>query len=161
MKTECLRIADQLRRAFEGKAWHGPSLKELLADVTDEQACAHPMAAAHSIWELVLHIEVWAKAGLQSMGGVPMPKIVGTVQDWPQVSDPGAAAWLQATGRMYDTMSQLSRAIEQFGDARPPEIVPGRPQYDYYVLFHGIIQHSLYHAGQIALLKKAVGCEQG
>jgi uncharacterized damage-inducible protein DinB len=32
-------------------------------------------------------------------------------------------------------------------------IVPGT-QYSNYVLLHGVIQHNLYHAGQIALLKK-------
>jgi hypothetical protein len=26
-----------------------------------------------------------------------------------------------------------------------------------YVTLHGVVQHSLYHAGQIALLKKALG----
>lgn len=153
MNSECIRIADQLRRAFAGKAWHGPSLTELLADVTAEQGNAHPIAAAHSIWELVLHIEVWTRAAAEAVQGVPMPKIVGTENDWPPVTDANAAAWARAVDRMFGTEEQLSRAIEQFGDARLTETVPGR-QYDFYYLFHGVVQHSLYHAGQIALLKR-------
>ena len=54
--NEIRKIRSQIRRAFEGQAWHGPSVKELLADVTAEQAAAHPVAGAHSIWELALHI---------------------------------------------------------------------------------------------------------
>ena len=46
-------------------------------------------------------------------------------------------------------------SIEGFGDSRLKDIVPGR-QYDFYFLFHGIVQHSLYHGGQIAMLKRAV-----
>lgn len=154
MTTECVRIADQLRRAFEGKAWHGPSLKEILTGVTAERANARPLDAAHSIWELVLHIGVWTSAATGAVHGVPMPKIVGTVDDWPPVTDPGVTAWASAVDRMFAAGQELSQAIKQFGDDRLTETVPGR-QYDFYYLFHGVIQHSLYHGGQIALLKKA------
>jgi hypothetical protein len=153
METECLRIADQLRRAFEGKAWHGPALKELMADVTAEQAQARSVASAHSIWELVSHIEVWTRAATEAAQDVPMPKIVGTAEDWPHATSCSSQAWNQTVGRMLETGESLARAIGQFGDGRLAETVPGR-QYDFYYLFHGVIQHSLYHAGQIALLKK-------
>jgi uncharacterized damage-inducible protein DinB len=153
MNTECIRIADQLRRAFEGKAWHGPSLREILAGVTAEQAHARAVASAHSIWELVLHIRVWTGAAAGAAHGVPMPKLVGTVDDWPSVADSDGEAWASALDRMFATGEQLALAIEQLGDDRLTETVPGR-QYDFYYLFHGVIQHSLYHAGQIALLKK-------
>lgn len=157
MNTECLRIADQLRRAFEGQAWHGPALREILANVTAEQASAHPLASAHSIWEITLHIDVYAHAALGVVQGVPMPKIYGTAQDWPSVSDKSPGAWKAATDKLFNTAEQLSRAIEGFGDERLKDMVPGRsgPHYDFYYLFHGIVQHSLYHGGQIAMLKKS------
>ncbi len=82
-----------------------------------------------------------------------MAKIVGTKEDWPVVSDASPAAWNEAQQRLFEVKKQLAAAIEQFEDARLTETVPGR-QYDFYYLFHGIVQHSLYHAGQIALLKK-------
>ena len=50
--SELKRIADQFKRAYTGNAWHGPSLLEALADVTTEQALAHPIPNSHSIWEL-------------------------------------------------------------------------------------------------------------
>ena len=54
--NEIERIVDQLRRAFEGNAWSGPSVLEVLAGVAPEQAAAKPVPGAHSIWENVLHI---------------------------------------------------------------------------------------------------------
>ena len=57
--SEIERMLDQLKRAFEGEAWHGPSVKEAIAGVTAAQAHARPLANAHSIWELVQHIAVW------------------------------------------------------------------------------------------------------
>lgn len=154
MNTECLRIADQLRRAFEGKAWHGPAFRELLTDLTAEQASARPLASAHSIWELVLHVEVWMQATAEAIQGVPMLNIVGTDRDWPPDRDRSAAAWASATDHLFQTGERLAEAMEGFADDHLNETVPGR-KYNFYYLFHGIVQHSLYHAGQIALLKKA------
>lgn len=56
MKTDLQRLEEQLERALEGEAWHGPSVLEILEGVTAAQAAAHPIAGAHSIWELVLHL---------------------------------------------------------------------------------------------------------
>lgn len=152
MNTECTRIADQARRAFEGEAWHGSSLKELLENVSYEQANKKPLAGAHSIWELALHIAVWVEASEASVHGTPMPKIVGTVEDWPPVKDASPAAWTKAKDRLFRSGVQLSQTISKFSDERLHDIVPGR-KYDFYHLFHGIVQHSLYHGGQIAILK--------
>jgi hypothetical protein len=57
--TETERIRDQLRRAFEGDAWHGPGVLELLGERNREPGRRHPIAGAHSIWELVVHIQAW------------------------------------------------------------------------------------------------------
>lgn len=153
MNSECARIADQLRRAFDGGAWHGPALRELLSDVKADKANAHPVAGAHSIWELVLHITVWTRAAEGATRGQPMAKIVGTPEDWPTVTDPSPVAWNAAQKQLFEAKDQLSAAIEHFGDGRLSDTVPGR-KYDFYHLFHGITQHALYHAGQIAILKK-------
>jgi hypothetical protein len=155
MNTECLRIADQLRRAFTGDPWHGDALRKLLDGITGQQASSRPVASAHTIWELVLHIEIWTRAALESIQGVPMPKLYGTEKDWPAAADASLAAWDGAVDRFFRTSEQLAQAIEGFGDNRLQETVPGR-KYDFYYLFHGIVQHSLYHGGQIALLKKAI-----
>jgi hypothetical protein len=47
--------------------------------------------------------------------------------------------------------------VAGFPDSRLAEQVPGKTEnyYNFYYMFSGIVQHELYHAGQIALLKKA------
>ena len=155
MNSECNRIADQLRRAFGGDAWHGPPLRELLAGVSIEQALGRPLATAHSIWELVVHIDMYVDAAIQAAHGTPMPRWYGTDQDWPPVTYSAAGAWADALERLFRNGESLARAIEGFTDSRLQEAVPGR-EYDFYYLFHGIVQHSLYHGGQIAILKKVL-----
>jgi hypothetical protein len=155
MNAESLRIGDQLRRAFTGDPWHGSPLLDLLAGITAEKARTRPLPPVHSIWELVLHIDVYLHVAFEATQGVPMPKLYGTEVDWPVLRDDSAAAWNSAQDRMFHNAGNLAQAIEGFDDAKLRAIVPGR-QYDFYYLFHGIVQHSLYHAGQIAMLKKAM-----
>ena len=154
MNSESVRIADQLRRAIKGDPWHGSPLCDLLAGITAEQAVAHKLSSAHSIWELVLHIHVYVRIALEATRGIPMPKLFGTEKDWPTVDDSSALEWADATRHLFQTAELLAQTISEFADVRLQEIVPGR-QYDFYRLFHGIVQHSLYHGGQIAMLKQA------
>jgi uncharacterized damage-inducible protein DinB len=151
--SEIERIQDQLRRAYEGEAWHGAALRELLAGVTAEQAARRPIAAAHTIWEIVLHTAVWESVVCRRLEG----EVIVTLppeQDWPAVRDTGPAAWKKALEELERGHQQLRQAIARLTENRLSEIVPGKGYTVYYML-HGVVQHDLYHAGQIALLKKA------
>ena len=154
--SETARLADQIRRAFEGDAWHGDSIKELLTGVTAETAAAKPIKDAHSIWELALHIAAWDDAVLRRIGGAAVE--LTRQQDFPPVKDTSPAAWRRALSYLDQTHSQLIKAVAAFPDSRLNDQAPGKTEeyYDFYYMFSGIVQHELYHAGQIALLKKAL-----
>lgn len=151
--SEVDRMTDQLRRAFEGDAWHGPAVRELLADVTAEQAARRPLARAHTIWEIVLHINAWESIVRRRLSGeriVEVPK----EQDWPPVRDTSEVAWKKTLEELEDGHRQLRQAVSRLTDERLQEKPPGKA-HPIYVEVHGVIQHDLYHAGQIAVLKKA------
>ena len=152
--SETARIADQLRRAFSGEAWHGDSLLEILDGVTAAQASAHPLPHAHSIWEMVLHIAAWDSAVLRRMGGEAFE--LSGEQNFPPVRDTSEIAWRKAVEHARHVHEDLVRAVEVFPDTRLQDHVPGKkPEYyNFYYMLHGVAQHELYHAGQIAILKK-------
>jgi len=153
--TEIDRILDQLKRAFEGGAWHGPSVKEVLHGVTATQAHARPLGNAHSIWELVQHIAVWEDVGRRRLEGDPAEVPISSPEDWPPAEDASEAAWDQARAALERGHQSLVEAISRVPESRLEEpILEGKSTV--YVTLHGVIQHDLYHAGQIAMLKKAV-----
>lgn len=149
---EVERIAEQLRKAFEGEAWHGPSVRELLASTTRGQAAKRLIPGAHTIWEIVLHIGVWESVVRRRLSGESITDLAPE-EDWPLVRDVSEPAWKKALEDLEQGHLQLRQSITQLTDERLGETVPGR-DYPVYVMLHGIIQHDLYHAGQIALLKK-------
>jgi uncharacterized damage-inducible protein DinB len=153
--TEINRILDQLKRAYEGNAWHGPSIKESLSGVTAAQALARPLANAHSIWELVHHIAVWEDVGRRRLGGDPAEVPISTPEDWPPADDASDAAWEKAKAALERGHQALVDAISSVPESGLDEpILEGKSTV--YVTLHGVIQHDLYHAGQIAILKKAL-----
>jgi uncharacterized damage-inducible protein DinB len=151
--SEIERVQDQLRRAYEGEAWHGPALRELLAGVTAEQAAERAIAGAHTIWEIVFHTAVWESVVRRRLEGEVLVTLPPE-QDWPAVRDTGPAAWKKALEELERGHQQLRQEIARLTENRLSEIVPGKG-YTVYFMLHGVVQHDLYHAGQIALLKRA------
>ena len=150
--TESARIAQQLENAFGGGAWHGPALLELLVGVDAKTAAAHPVPGAHSIWELVLHIAAWDDAVNRR---IVLRKALQLKmhQNFPAVTDKSPAAWKQAIALTKRAHAGLLRTVRSLSDDRLRERVPGK-RYDIAFMLQGVAQHELYHAGQIALLKK-------
>jgi uncharacterized damage-inducible protein DinB len=149
--SEIDRIIDQMDRAMNGEAWHGPHLEELLKDVPAEQAGAHPVPGAHSIWELVNHIGSWNDILARRASGEAVA--VRSEQDWPPVTDTSEESWKSALVLMRASRARLRSSVEKLTDAQLDDIAPGK-DHSIYVMLHGGVQHDLYHAGQIAVLKK-------
>ena len=152
--TEIERILNQLKRAYEGNAWHGPSVCEALEGVTAEHAHTRTLPHLHTIWELAHHIAVWENAVHRRLEGDRAQIALASPEDWPPVSDQSEAAWEQAKAALDRGHRELCDAISRVADSRLDEpILEGMSTV--YVTLHGIIQHDLYHAGQISMLKKA------
>ena len=150
--SEVERIADQLNRAFEGEAWHGPSVLNILDGITAQQAAARTFSGLHNIWEIMLHIAVWERACSSRLAGdrAELPD----EEDWPKVAQTTEQAWGDARKALRQAHDELVRALSKLDEGRLDQpIVAGMSSV--YVTLHGVIQHTLYHAGQIAILKKA------
>lgn len=148
---EVERIVDQMRRAFEGGAWCGSALKEVLSDVTPFEAAARPVPNGLGIWQMVLHLAAWKGAVRQRLGGaaVSLPE----EGDFPAVGDTSEAAWAAALALLERRHAELLEAVKGLPESRLEEPV-AEGMSSVYVTLHGSLQHDLYHGSQIALLKK-------
>ena len=151
--NESERLADQLRKAHEGEAWHGPSWREVLAGVTREEAAARPVPSAHSMAELVAHVTVWQEAMLQRLRG-ESPRVTDE-EDWRKLELADDAAWEALSRSLFTSGETLAAAVERFPAARLEEERPNNAG-PYWAALYGTLQHALYHAGQAALLRKAL-----
>jgi uncharacterized damage-inducible protein DinB len=156
--TEIERIVNQLKRAFEGEAWHGPAVLEILEGIPAQQAAARTFKGAHSIWEIVLHIAAWERACRRRLGGERAQ--LTDAEDWPEVAVATEETWQQAKAELRQALEELCQAVSKLDESRLDQpIIEGMSST--YITLHGVIQHSLYHAGQIAILKKASSQQEG
>ncbi len=149
--SEIANIVEELRQAHEGEAWHGPSVGDVLEGVNAAGAAKRPIAAAHTIWEIVHHVRVTDDAVRANIAG----GAAGDEPDWPTLTDTTAEAWRVAVDRLKASQRALRDAVAKLPEARLRENVPGK-SHSYRHELLGILHHDLYHAGQIALLKKAL-----
>jgi uncharacterized damage-inducible protein DinB len=146
-------IADQLRLAVRGDAWHGPALSEVVSGITAEEAMQRPIPSGHNIWELVLHITTWSNIALRRInGGQPEPY---PGEDWPESGGFTEGHWKEIVTAMMDSHERLCEVVAGLSDEALERNAPGSLRSIAFML-HGVAQHDAYHGGQMSLLKKLV-----
>ena len=149
--SEIHRMAKQLQRTYQGRAFHGPAVEEAVAGVTAKVAASRSSGAAHSIWQIVEHITVWQEAVRRWLQGDPRRPT--DAEDWPTIKDTSEAAWQDTLRRAHKANDDLRDVVMALDESRLDEpMLEGMPKV--YVALYGIVQHNTYHAGQISLLKK-------
>jgi uncharacterized damage-inducible protein DinB len=149
-------LSSHIQRTVTGPMWHGPALSELLHGVEAEDAAARPIAGAHTIWELVLHITAWAEIARDRLEGRRTSGITDA-ENFPTPPAPTEANWSAAVAAMHTAYDALARDAGGLSEAQLKARVPeGEPPHNVATLIAGVIEHGTYHGGQIAILKKAL-----
>jgi uncharacterized damage-inducible protein DinB len=150
--SEISFIVDQLNRAFDGEAWHGPALMEILDDVDARAATTRPINSAHCIWELVIHLAGWEQVVARRLQG--QVATLTDVQNFGHVDSSTEQAWQSAVAVLRQNHAELVKLVSALPESRLTDRVPGK-DYDVRFMLYGAVQHAAYHAGQIAILKRA------
>ena len=140
------RIADSYRAATLKGAWYGPTLAELLVQISPELATTPPVPGAHSISALLQHLLLWNERIRNTSDSHPLPRWQAE-QEWAEPPIP----WNELVARWNQSRDQLEEKIRNFPVEDLPKQVRGR-NYPYETMLDGIVQHAIYHSGQIAMI---------
>lgn len=150
-----LFIADRLLRTVPGPMWHGDAIGKLLERVSPAQALRHSVPGAHSIWELVLHMQAWAIIAGQRLSFHAQPD-PSDAEDWPAVPKSASdEAWAAARAALANAYNELAASAQKLTAQQLDAVVPGRG-YSVADMLLGVVEHGAYHGGQIGLLKRAL-----
>lgn len=151
MNTEMLFIAEQLKDAYEGEPWFGRSIKEILNEI-DEAIVFEKPNGQHSILELLWHMIIWKEFTLSRLrNGKPTEYF--EKNDWREIDTFDKTLWQNGLQQFAKLHSELIDVIQQQKDEVLLQRVGDR-KYDFRKLLCGVIQHDIYHLGQIAYIKK-------
>lgn len=150
--TEIERIVAEYDRVLHGNAWHGDPIWEILDSISAECAAYRPIAGAHTIWELVLHMTFWEGVGARRLIG----QRAGLDETLNFPAPPAAidVNWQKTRDAFRTSNQEFREALAKLDAARLDELSAAGKR-TFYDEAHGVIQHNVYHAGQIALLKKS------
>ena len=157
---EVERLGREVMATLNGDPWYGSAVSNILDGIAADAAAAHPIAGAHSIWELVLHMTAWVHETKRRLEGGPHRQ--PAEGDWPAVRSTTHEPWADAVAALHQAHDDLARTIAMAEDSSLSRQVGGaqvdamgNPVTCYQTVI-GILQHDTYHAGQIALLKRAL-----
>jgi uncharacterized damage-inducible protein DinB len=140
------QIADAYRAATVKAAWYGAALAELLAQISPELATSTPVPGSHSIAELLQHLLLWNERIRNTSDGNSLPRWQPE-KDWAAPPIP----WNELVSRWSQSRELLEEKIRNFPIEDLAKQVPGR-NYPYETMLHGVVEHTIYHSGQIAMV---------
>ena len=146
------RLAAELRRAWNGEPWHGPSVASVLSRLTARQAAHRRARGSHTPWELVLHLTLWAEVPLRRLDDA-----LYAPQDEDDFRTPVAttdAQWQHDVAALGDAVERLAERVAALPDAALNAPVGDR-RYTYVTMMDGVVQHLAYHSGQAAILARS------
>ncbi|MFZ0312231.1 MAG: DinB family protein [Candidatus Korobacteraceae bacterium] len=145
------RILDHYDGVLQGEPWHGEAVWPVLDSISVREAAARPIPSAHTIWEIVMHMTFWENVAAQRLAGLR----AGLVEElnFPPMPAPTEENWRRTLDQFRDSNRVFRQALAKL-DATKLDQMTAAGKRTFYGEAHGILEHHVYHLGQIVLLKK-------
>ena len=148
--------AEEYGSTLKEGAFHGPSLTETLEGVTFGEAHRRVIPGRHTIWEIVNHCTFWMKEFANALKGSPILD-VDQFEDWP-VHGSTEGDWAADVEELVASYNVLRNRLLEVEEGQLDTVVEsffhGKVfRFTLRKMLYGAIDHNLYHAGQISLLK--------
>ncbi len=145
-------IIRQLNNLENGSLWFDQSFKDKLGNLSDEEAFAQPIPGVHSVAEHVSHMLAWRDECILRFKGSKR-ELMNSPEDWKDNGELRKIGWTTLLNALYESRKEL---IELFNNREDSylETKFQDTEYNFHYLIEGIIQHDLYHLGQIGVTLK-------
>ena len=152
MNKEVLTIANSFTDTLTSQPWFGRSVYELLEEVDESKVHTKPNGTEHSMIELLWHMNVWAEFTLANLEKRSSKELKAIEEnDWRDI-DPKKHTWKAGLEQLKTTHAKIIELLNQSDDRFLSDMVPNR-SYNFHYMLKGLVQHNIYHIGQVAYLK--------
>ncbi len=153
MNKDIQSILLQLQNVNSGEPWFGRAVYEILDEVDEKKASIKPNNSEHSLIELLYHMITWADFTLKRIEKDKINDLAAAEElDWRTIT-PKAHTWKKGLAEFKAIHKKIIDLLKKKEDSFLQEKVDYR-KYDFRFLLNGLLQHNIYHLGQIAYLNK-------
>jgi uncharacterized damage-inducible protein DinB len=153
MNKETQALIKNFETTLNGQPWFGRAVYEILEEVDESKVQTKPGGTEHSMLELLWHMNTWAEftlANLENRSAEDLRAI--EENDWRTI-DTGVHTWQKGLEYLKTIHKNIETILSKKEDEFLNQTVPGR-QFNFRFMLNGLVQHNIYHLGQIAYLKK-------
>lgn len=152
MNSRIQHYVNRFKEIYHGDPWYGENIQTKLKDCSPDIVFRKP-GGVHSIAELVSHITYWRRALLSRLEGdksfVPSVK---SADNWVDINKLKALGWDSIRSSLELSQEKITTLLSLKDDNfLGDEYLQGK-SFDY--LIQAIIDHDIYHLGQIGLVRK-------
>jgi len=159
MNKEVQSIIHNLQNTLNGEPWFGRAVYEILEEVDPSKVYIQPAHgdrpdnSGHSLIELLYHMITWAGFTLGKLDNNADADLTQSEDlDWRDINK-AVHTWPAGLEKFRKIHEKIISALESKEDAFLSGIVEGR-KFNYRFMLNGLIQHNIYHLGQVAYVKK-------
>jgi uncharacterized damage-inducible protein DinB len=147
------QTAKHLRDGFFGGNWTTTNLKDVLSDVSWEEA-AFQVKNFNTIAALTYHISYYLDAIIDVAEGRSLNLKDEYSFDCPEICSNGG--WMDLQNNTWEKAEKAAALVEGLSDEQLGDDFEDAKYGTYYRNIHGLIEHTHYHLGQIVVLKRLV-----
>lgn len=154
MKNKTKALIRSLSEIFEGEPWYGESVMRKLENVPYVIGYKTCIPESHSAAQIVGHLIAWKNYAVEKLKYNKAYNIeIDSDQDWPNIEVHSQEEWEALKRKLVSTQGKIYELLnEKEDDSFLKEKVSGR-SYNMEYLLNGLIQHDIYHIGQIGLIE--------
>lgn len=150
-----INYVEQLKTNLEGDNWLDENFKKKLEKISEENAFIRPIPEIHSIAELVAHILIWRVEGIKKLQGIKSNVTINSPENWRTNEELQKIGWEKLKADLFNSQMELIELLESKSDEYLEENKYAS-EYSYKYLVEGLIQHDIYHLGQIGITLKLI-----
>ncbi len=144
------RIVELLRSTYHGPVWYGKSVRNTLEDVPVGKALLR-LNGSYNIAELVHHMIAWRRY-VEHLLKEGESIVIEEEENFPTIEYMTVEDWQELIEK-FDQSQKSLEELMQSSTMHLSDPVPSKP-YKLSDVLQGIIQHDVYHIGQINFLAK-------
>ena len=146
------QYSTQFAAMYDGHPWYGESICQILEKVTPAKAYWQPAKGAHSIVQIVSHMIYWRQALIKRLAGnLEYKPSMKSEENWKSNDQLKKIGWKSLKQLLTTSQEQLLALLSKENDSLLKRQYSDKATFQ--DLINGILQHDLYHSGQIAYLK--------